>query len=191
MSKDYKSIEERQSFVVKKGKELEDQVVNFLTEKLSQHGIKILHEKELNKHPKLIEYLSIPTKESKSKNAWGDIDIVVVDNDNYPIAIISCKRSFHGRITETFFYSVLFRMLTRIKFVLVTADAGRGQTDWQSELGSEDKPTKDREMASTFLDGLYTTNDRTERGGIVKHINELPNDILYWKQGLIKTQPKW
>jgi hypothetical protein len=195
MEKPYRTVEERQSFVVKSGKELENRVADYLNKELEKHGIKTIHGDEIKsnrtKYSALYEYLSIPTKESKSKSIWGDIDLVVVNSDNYPIAIISCKTSFHGRFTETFFYSVLFRMLTRIKFVLVTADAGRGQKgEWQSELGSEENPTKDREMASTYLDGLYTTNEKTKLGGIVKFITDLPKDILYWKQGLVKTHSK-
>lgn len=113
--------------------------------------------------------------------------MIAVDNQKKPIAILSCKTSFHGRLTETLFYSVMFRLLTRIKFALVTADEGRGQKGkWQSELGSEKKPTKDRILATTFLDGLYTTNDGTKLGGIVKFITDLPKDILHWKEGIIK-----
>lgn len=165
--KPYKTVEERQRFVVKSGKELENRVADFLNKELEKYGIKVIHGAEIKnnktKYSSLYEYLSIPTKESKYKIAWGDIDLVALDNDNYPIAIISCKTSFHGRFTETFFYCVMFRVLTRIKFVLVTADAGRGQKGkWQSELGSEDNTTKGREMASTYLDGLYTTNKRTQ-----------------------------
>lgn len=195
MKRPYETVEGRQSFVAKSGKELENKVADYLNKELNEHGIKILHGDEIKgdktKYSALYGYLSISTKESKSKNIWGDIDLVVTDSDNYPIAIISCKTSFHGRITETLFYSVLFRMLTRVKFVLVTMDTGRGQIGvWKSELGSEESPTKDREMASTYLDGLYTTNDKTILGGIVKFISELPKDILYWKEGIIKTQSK-
>jgi len=193
VEKPYKTVEERQSFVAKSGKKLEIQVAEYLNKKLRKHDIQIIHgafiKSNRTKYPRLYEYLSIPTKESHMKKVWGDIDLVAVDNKQNPIAIISCKTSFHGRFTETFFYSVMFRLLTRIKFVLVTADAGRGQKGrWQSELGSEQKPTKDRIMGATFLDGLYTTNERTKLGGIVKFITDLPKDILYWKKGMIKTR---
>ncbi len=194
--KPYKTVEERQSFVAKSGKELERWVFDYLNKELEKDGIKVIHGDEIKdnkaKYPGLYEYLAIPTKESEPKSEWGDIDLVAVDSsDNYPIAIISCKTSFHGRFTETFFYSLLFRILTRVKFVLVTMDAGRGQKEkWQSELGSEEKPTKDRKMASTFLDGLYTTNEKTKLGGIVKFITDLPKDLRYWKEGLIKTHSK-
>ncbi|MEO0076025.1 MAG: BsaWI family type II restriction enzyme [candidate division WOR-3 bacterium] len=195
MKKEYTSWKERQSYVAKSGKALELRISEYLKQELNKDGIKIYTGNEIKKDPQrykvLYEYLLIPTKESKSKGIWGDIDLVVTDFDDYPIAIVSCKTSFHGRFTETFFYSVLFRVLTRIKFVLVTEDAGRAQKkEWQSELGSEEKPTKDRELASTFLDGLYTTNERTKLGGIVKFITDLPKDILYWRKGLIKTHPK-
>lgn len=194
--KPYKTVEERQSFVTKSGEELEKWVANYLNEELEKDGVKILYgkdiEKNSQKYPGLYKYLSIPTKESKKERAWGDIDLVAVDSsDNYPIVVISCKTSFHGRLTETLFHSLLFRLLTRIKFVLVTSDTGRGQGEkWQSELGSEEKPTKERELSSTFLDCLYTTNEKTKLGGIVKFITDLPKDIRYWKGGLIKTRPK-
>ncbi|MEO0099110.1 MAG: BsaWI family type II restriction enzyme [candidate division WOR-3 bacterium] len=194
--KPYKTVEERQSFVTKSGKELENWVANYLNRELEKDGVKVLWGKEIEnnpqRYPELYKYLSIPTKESKEERIWGDIDLVAVDaSDNYPIVVISCKTSFHGRLTETLFHSLLFRILTRIKFVLVTSDAGRGQKEkWQSELGSEEKPTKERELSSTFLDSLYTTNEKTKLGGIVKFITDLPKDILYWKKGLLKTRSK-
>ncbi|MEO0092012.1 MAG: BsaWI family type II restriction enzyme [candidate division WOR-3 bacterium] len=195
MNKEYTSWEERQSYVAKSGKALERRIAEYLKQELTKDGIKIYFGNEIKREPlkykALYEYLLVPTKESKSKGVWGDVDLVVADTDDYPIAIISCKTSFHGRFPETFFYSILFRVLTRVKFVLVTDDAGRAKKkEWESELGSEEKPTKDRELASTFLDGVYTTNKRTALGGIVKFITDLPKDILYWRKGLIKTHPK-
>lgn len=37
--------------------------------------------------------------------------------------------------------------------MLVTPDAGRGQkgTDWKSEWGTPDQPTKDRMLAESYL----------------------------------------
>ncbi len=71
--------------------------------------------------------LSLPLKASNtSKSVWGDLDLVAVKGE-IPKTVISCKTSLHGRFTETLFWSLLFRMLTRIKVVLATSDARSGE----------------------------------------------------------------
>ena len=126
----------------------------------------------------------------------GDTDIVVFSKKHQiPIVIISCKVSLHGRLTETLFYSLYYRITNKIKFVLATPDKGKQAKKgiWQTEWGTSENPSKDRILSMLFLDGVYVDNipefmpkgynphkDRTELGGIVRHISELPLDILRW-----------
>jgi len=97
----------------------------------------------------------------------------------------------HGRFTETLFWSLLFRTLSRIKVVLATPDGGRGQDKWASEWGTPENPTKDRLLAESYLDGVYVENveafcknkkpeERTTLGGIVRPLSELPQDLIKW-----------
>lgn len=176
-------IRKRQSEVQKSGAAWEDFVMDFCNRELQGKGIRVIKGKEINdnrtRYSKIWNILSIPVKNGK---VWGDIDLVAVDNDQRPITVISCKTSLHGRFTETLFYSLLFRQLNGIKVVLATPDKGRQQRSgvWQSEWGSQERPTKDRQLAEQYLDGVYIYNERTRLGGIVNSLEELPNDILKW-----------
>jgi len=189
---DEETAKERQSRVAKAGGNWENYVQLFLSEKLKKMNIKILKGNEILKNSVLWKKLSIPTKVSAvEESIWGDIDLVAT-KDNLPIAVISCKLSLHGRFTETLFYSLLFRMLTKVKFVLATPDAGRGQSGkWASEWGTPETPTKDRILAESYLDGVYVENvedfckdkkpeEHTVLGGIVRSLNELPADLIGW-----------
>lgn len=183
---------ERQSRVAKTGGNWEDYVQQYLSDKLQGTGITILKGNKIPKNSFLGKKLSIPTKVSTiEESVWGDIDLVAV-KDKIAVAVISCKLSLHGRFTETLFYSLLFRMLSRTKFVLATPDAGRGQTGkWASEWGKPEEPTKDRILAESYLDGVYVENveefcktkkpnEQTCLGGILRSLNELPADIIRW-----------
>ena len=186
---------ERQTRVVKAGGKWEDYVRFFLSEKLQGTGIEVIvgkGEEEIKKRSlRLWKMLSIPIKASTiHESIWGDIDLVAVRGD-IPIAVISCKISLHGRFTETLFWSLLFRTLSRIKVVLATPDGGRGQERWASEWGTPENPTKDRLLAESYLDGVYVENvetfckniepkDSTAFGGVVRPLSELPQDIIRW-----------
>ena len=132
--------------------------------------------------------------------AMGDTDIVVFSKKyQIPIAIVSCKISLHGRLTETLFYSLYFRITNRVRVVLATADKGKQKEKdkWETEWGSPEKPSKNRLLATLFLDGVYVDNtptfmppsfnpskDKTIIGGIVRPINELPYDIIRWYEDI-------
>jgi hypothetical protein len=128
--------------------------------------------------------------------AIGDTDIVVFSHKyQVPVVIVSCKVSLHGRLTETLFYSLYYRITNKIKFVLATPDKGK-QTKkgkWETEWGAPKNPSKDRILSMLFLDGVYVDNvpkfmpdgfdpekDGTQLGDIVRHLSELPIDILRW-----------
>lgn len=114
----------------------------------------------------------------------GDIDLIAYKN-NKVITVISCKVSLHGRFTESLFYWLLFKTLKRpFKFVFATNDKGRGQGNWKSEWGTDEKPTKDRELAEKYTDGVYVKNPNTKLGGILKPIEQLAEDIIKWDKEL-------
>ncbi|MEM2110684.1 MAG: BsaWI family type II restriction enzyme [Candidatus Bathyarchaeia archaeon] len=194
------SARERQSRVSKEGAKWENYVRSFLNEKLDGTGIEVINgkkEEEIKKRSlTLWKMLAIPARMSTVQDfIWGDIDLVAVKSD-FPIAIISCKLSLHGRFTETLFWGLLFRTSSRIKVVLATPDVGRGKIgEWKSEWGTLDKPTKDRLLAESYLDGVYVENlkefcknmrggEGTIIGGIVRPLNELPADIIRWEKDL-------
>ncbi|MEM3103331.1 MAG: BsaWI family type II restriction enzyme [Candidatus Nitrosocaldus sp.] len=196
MGIDEESARERQSRVGRAGGRWEEYVRLYLEERLKDTGIQIIYGKEnsiKSNRPSLWKRLALPSHGFKG-SIWGDIDLVAVKNDDMPITIISCKVSLHGRFTETLFWSLLYRMLTRIRVVLVTPDAGRGKEgEWISEWGSPTQPTKDRMLAEMFLDGVYIENVKawcknikhgqgTVLGGIVRALHELPDDIKRWAE---------
>jgi hypothetical protein len=104
--------------------------------------------------------LALPIKTLTQDYIWGDIDLVAVTTEEkIPICVISCKTSLHGRFTETLFWSLLYRMMTKIKVVLATSDAGSGKEgELRSEWGKPEKPNKNRLLAEAFLDGVYVEN---------------------------------
>jgi len=194
---------ERQSRVAKTGGKWEEYVRLYLNEKLKGTGIEVIYGKSESaikeRSSPLWKFLSLPLKSSRlDESIWGDIDLVAVKGD-LPIAVISCKLSLHGRFTETLFWSLLFKALTRIKVVLATPDTGRSQKDeWQSEWGIPQTPTKDRLLAESYLEGVYVENldefckgmkpnEGTVLGGIVRPLSELPKDIERWSVDVAKT----
>lgn len=192
---------ERQSRVVLSGGKWEEYVRLYLNEKLQDTGIEVIYGKSEQQIKErsldLWKRLSMPLKTSiNSDLVWGDIDLVAIKK-NVPIAVISCKLSLHGRFTETLFWSLLFKMLTRIKVVLATPDVGRGGKEWQSEWGTPEKPTKDRLLAESYLTGVYVenvekffkgmkVNQKTILGGVIRSLRELPEDIRRWTEEVLK-----
>lgn len=189
---DEETVRERQSRVVRAGGDWEQYVKLYLTEQLQGSNIAILEGGEIPRNSALWKQISVPLRGSTLEEAvWGDIDLVAVKS-NIPIAILSCKLSLHGRFTETLFYSLLFRTLSKMKVILVTPDAGRGQSGkWASEWGTPEQPTKDRLLAESYLNGVYVENvetfckdikpgERTAIGGIVRPLSELPGDLTRW-----------
>lgn len=129
------------------------------------------------------------------KKVWGDVDLVVKNlENNYPVALISCKTSLHGRFSETLFYSIVYKTrIPDLRVVFATPDKGRqGSSMWETEWGSLQRPTKDRYLAETYLDGVYIDNNylrdrlhfdgHTNLGGKVKPIIQLVNDLITWSK---------
>ncbi|MEM3525794.1 MAG: BsaWI family type II restriction enzyme [Candidatus Jordarchaeaceae archaeon] len=126
----------------------------------------------------------------------GDIDLIAVKGD-IPIAVISCKTSLHGRFTETLFWSLLFRLLTKVKVVLVTSDTGSGEKGaLRTEWGTPENPNQNRLLAEAFLDRVYVENvsefcpeliEPTVFGGVVRPLSELPEDLKRWADEISKV----
>lgn len=195
------TVRERQIRVQKSGGDWENYVKLFLNEKLKGTGVEVIAGKDeeavKRRSIRIWKMLSMPVKASTvQESAWGDIDLVAVRNE-IPVAVISCKTSLHGRFTETLFWSLLFRMLSRTKVVLTTCDAGRGQGKWSSEWGTPENPTKDRALAESYLEGVYVDNveafcknkqpeEKTVLGGVVRNLDELPQDLVKWSDEILR-----
>jgi len=172
-------------------------VQSYLNEKLQSTDIEVISGRSevaiKERSQTLWRMLALPLRASTAQNSvWDDVDLVAVKGE-FPIAVISCKVSLHGRLTETLFWSLLYRMLTRIKVVLATPDDGRGEEEWQSEWGTPEEPTKDRLLAESYLDGVYVEKveewcknirpgQGTVLGRIVRPLRELPDDIVRWEK---------
>jgi len=185
MEREYKTVDERQSYVQRSGQEWENKVMNFVNERLKKLGseLVIINGNTVKKGSKLWNKLAIPVGGAGAiQKIWGDVDLIAIDKDENPIAVISCKTSLHGRFSETLFYAVVLKeLISGLKVVFATPDKGRQQKGkWQSEWGSEEKPTKDRLLGSHYLDGIYILNPNTKLGGMIKHLEELPKDLIKW-----------
>ncbi|MDW8016150.1 MAG: BsaWI family type II restriction enzyme [Bacteroidia bacterium] len=149
---------------------------------------------------KIYDALYIPIYYRRRK-VLGDIDIVLFSKrESYPLVVVSCKLSLHGRLTETLFYALYYRFTRKIKFVLATPDKGKQSKEslWESEWGTHEKPSKDRLLASVFLDGVYVQNapefmpkgfdskkHGTVMGGIIRPLEHLLPDTLRWYQEIL------
>ena len=192
------TVEERQRRVALSGGRWEEYVRIYLNEKLKSHGIEVIygkHEQQVKaRSKKLWEALRLPVRfysAFEESHVWGDLDLVAVKGD-VPITIISCKTSLHGRLSETLFWGLVYRMLTKIKVVLATSDTGSGEKGkLRTEWGTPENPNQNRLLAEAFLDGVYVENvpefcpelvEPTVFGGIVRPLSELPEDIKRWAE---------
>jgi hypothetical protein len=182
-TREYSGINDRQSYVSKSGTSWEQQVMDFTNDYFARKDVPllVLRGKGLKKqNPLLWSALGIPV--NNGKKIEGDIDLIVVNKarPNVPLAVISCKTSLHGRFSETLFYAVIWKQnIPKFVVVFATPDKGRQAKEGQfgSEWGTEENPTKDRQLAEKYLDGVYIQNEKTSFGGKVKRIEELPNDL--------------
>src|SRR3989338_9474355 len=127
--KEYNTVDERQSYVQKSGEEWENKVMDFVNQQLKKLGsdLNVIKGRTVKKGSQLWNKLSIPVgKEESSQKIWGDIDLIVIDKQENPVAVISCKTSLHGRFSETLFYAVVWKqMIPKILVVFATPDKGR------------------------------------------------------------------
>jgi hypothetical protein len=183
MEEAYSGIKDRQSYVSTSGKDWELVVMDFVNDSFSKGKIplKVIRGKGLKtKNPELWDNLAIPV--NNGKKVEGDVDLIVVnvDDPNVPLAVISCKTSLHGRFSETLFYANVWKqMMPGFIVVFATPDKGRqaGDGNWASEWGTEEQPTKDRQLGEKYLDGIYVKHAKTSYGGKIKKLEELPSDL--------------
>jgi len=172
------SVRERQGQVQETGDLWESEVISLLLPKIKKYNLNIVKGKKKEIRSMFWEQLKVPTKRN---GVWGDIDLIVYNEKGMKvISVISCKVSLHGRFTESLFYWLLFRKTLNkpFRFVFATNDKGRGQGEWKSEWGTNEKPTKDRELAESYTDGVYVKNPNTKLGGILKSIEQLADDLI-------------
>ena len=164
----------------------------FLEDRLEGTDIEILWEIEAKDRQELEELLSLPTG-YKNESVWDDVDLLALKN-GFPIAIINCKSSIHGRFSF-YFWALLCRINKRVKFLVVSPDSGTGQDEWKSEWGTPENPSKYRELARRYVDGIYIANipefcknikknQRTAFGDVVRPLDELPEDLIRWSKDL-------
>jgi hypothetical protein len=192
------TVEERQRRVALSGGRWEEYVRIYLNDKLKSYSIEVIYGKYeqqvKSKSQKLWEAPRLPVRyysAFEESYVWGDLDLVAMKGDA-PIAIISCKTSLHGRLSETLFWALVYRMLTKIKVVLATSDTGSGEKGkLRTEWGTPENPNQNRLLAEAFLDGVYVENvpefcpeliEPTVFGGIVRPLSELPEDIKTWAE---------
>jgi len=189
-NKRYSTVNGRQSYVTKSGRKWEDEVKDFVNKRLQSHGseLTVIRGNEIPKNSELWRKLAIPVgKPDSREKIWGDVDLVVVEKNQNPVGVISCKTSLHGRLSESLFYAVVLKdLVPGIKFVLATSDKGRQQKSgvWESEWASRQKPTKDRLLGSHYLDGAYVLKRNIKMGGMIERLGDLSKDLMKWYRKL-------
>ncbi|MFZ0005328.1 BsaWI family type II restriction enzyme [Methanoregula sp.] len=189
----HEAVRSRQSNVTTEGYAFQSHVQTLVNERLRAENQRmlVLNNTEINNDTHLGRMFLLPVR--GYNRVWGDVDLVVKNlENNQPIALISCKTSLHGRFSETLFYSMVYKgQIPDLKVVFATPDKGRqGSPVWKSEWGSHTKPTKDRSLAETYLDGVYIDNTylrqtwafegTTNLGGKIRPIENLVNDLIRW-----------
>jgi hypothetical protein len=102
----------------------------------------------------------------------GDTDIVVYHmTRKKPLMLISCKTSLRERLAQSLFHYYLYRKTyPNIKLFFVTKDKSL-------ELGSLEKPNKNRILLESENVYCYSQNVRTKIGGCVQPFNNMIKDI--------------
>jgi len=155
-------------------------------------GIDILWEHEAKNDRNLEELLTLPTG-FKNEFEWDDVDLLAVKN-GLPVAVLNCKSSIHGRMS-LYFWALLYSINRRVKFIIVSPDSVAGGEIWRSEWGTPENPSKYRELARRYVDGIYVENvpefcknikknEGTVFGDVVRPLKELPEDLIRWSEDL-------
>ncbi|HNX17635.1 MAG TPA: BsaWI family type II restriction enzyme [Methanoregula sp.] len=102
----------------------------------------------------------------------GDTDIVVYHvRRKTPLMLISCKTSLRERLAQSLFHFYLYRKIyPNIKLFFVTKDKSL-------EMGSIEKPNKNRILLESENVYCYTQNPNTKTGGCVKPFGNMVIDI--------------
>jgi len=193
------SFSSHQSRATIEGNNFETHVKTTLNEdkRLADHHIHIFNNKDFSEDITLLDRFTISIRNYTEPP--NNLHLVAKDTRTGAlIALICCKLSLHGRISETLFYSMFYKNYLKeedLKVVLVTPDKGRlnKQKTWVSEWGTYNNPTKCRILSEYFLDGVYIDNRYLkERYGITAttHLGVdlhdfscLPAHLIDWKCG--------
>ncbi|MDD1693785.1 MAG: BsaWI family type II restriction enzyme [Methanoregula sp.] len=193
------SFSSHQSHATIEGNNFEAHVKSILNndKRLAAHHIRIYNNKDFSEDITLLDRLTINVRNySEPPN---NLNLIAKDTiTGALIALICCKLSLHGRISETLFYSMFYKNYLKeeeLKVVLVTPDKGRqnNQKAWISEWGTYNNPTKGRILSEYFLDGVYIDNQYLrQRFGIIASTQLgldlydfalLPAHLVDWKNG--------
>jgi hypothetical protein len=102
----------------------------------------------------------------------GDTDIVVYHTKRKtPLMLISCKTSLRERLAQSLFHYYLYKKTySNIKLFFVTKDKSL-------ELGTLERPNKNRILLESESVYCYSLNDHTEFGGCVHPFENMIVDI--------------
>jgi hypothetical protein len=170
------AVAKHQRLVREVGKKLEANVWRILNDTLNKKRIYAFNVADIRRWTgrnhsmkRLIDYVKV----SINNACWQDQTTTLPDTDNlvvykqddagadlinwHPLAIISCKTSFHARETESLFWALQVRP-KKIPYVLVTEDSNRYNlepTRRNTELGTCEERNRIRTLVESFLDRVY------------------------------------
>ncbi len=176
------SIKARQAWVSFSGKTLENIVKIMISDFCIEYDLQITSDQELRKK-KLIKELDLVKRyiliNFGDYSVLPDGDLIIYQkierNENIKIlAIISIKKSFRERYTETPYWKLklLESEITQdIKVYMVTPDN-------DNEISFNQPPRKARIVLEYELDGIYLAKDNFDGSNKVKSIQDLVNDLI-------------
>jgi type II restriction enzyme len=175
------SIKARQGWVAFSGGVLEDIVKIIISDFYAEHGLNIINDKQLRKR-KLIQELDLVKRHILVNfgdySVLPDGDLIIYQKvDPKPnikvLAIISVKKSFRERYTETPYWKLklLESEITKdIKVYMVTPDN-------DNEVSYNQPPRKARIVMEYELDGIYMAKENFDASNNVKSIEYLVHDL--------------
>lgn len=119
---------------------------------------------------------------SINKSFDGDTDIIIYDEKHdIPEMIISTKTSIRERFYQVAYTRYLYReKYPNIEIWFVTNENKGIKTkdgSWKSELGTEQRPTKPRQLGNYHHIPIFSSNAKTNFGGCVKPYSDLNKEI--------------
>jgi len=170
------AVAEHQRLKSEVGKKLEANVWRIINDTLNKEKVYAFNVADVKRWTernhamrRLIDYVKVPVKNV----CWQDQITTLPDTDNlvvykqektgteninwHPLAIVSCKTSFHARETESLFWALQVKP-TRIPYVLVTEDSNRYNRkpeERNTELGNCEDRNRVRTLLESFLDRVY------------------------------------
>lgn len=149
------AIKERQSKVVIDGRKLEDEIINYINERLNKKNIKAVRFNSLNTRQKSLLGFTYTIEE---KIEYIDADIVVINKmDQAIICAISVKKSLRERGGQTAYWALKKKIIGKpFAYIFVTPDVDQ-------ELLEIEKPTKVKKWRNILTyetDGVFVWTDK-------------------------------